>query len=212
MPSRAWRRGKPTIGLCGGIGSGKSTVARLFGELGCLVIDSDALNREVLKREDVRRRLVEWWGCSILDADGELDRAKVAKIVFSDPQQRDRLESLTHPLIGEAREAMILQGLTEPKVKAFILDSPLLFERNLDRLCDSVVFVDSSEPARIKRLEKSRGWDAATIRARERWQLPLEEKRRRSQYRIPNDGSLDELRTHVARVLRDLLSRSAPQG
>ena len=198
---------KPIIGVCGGIGSGKSSVARIFRELGCVVIDSDELNHQVLSRPEVRTRLVSWWGSEVLTPSGALDRSRVARIIFADSGEKARLETLVHPLIAGLREAMISQGLTDPDVKAFILDSPLLFERNLDRLCDCVVFVDSSEPARMSRLEKHRGWDAAILRERERWQLPLEEKRKRSGYCIPNDGTLDELRTHVVRVFRIVLAR-----
>src|SRR5690606_3719789 len=90
---------KPVIGLAGGIGSGKSTVARMLAELGCTVSDSDAAARAALEDHDVRKRIVDQWGDAILDSGGRIDRSKLAAIVFNDPAQRRLLEAITHPWI-----------------------------------------------------------------------------------------------------------------
>lgn len=201
---------KPVIGLCGGIGSGKSTVARMLGELGGLVIDSDALNREALERPEVVQKLREWWGEPVVSADGRVDRRSLGRIVFGDAAARKRLESLTHPLIAARRSAMIQQGLQDPAVTAIILDSPLLFESNLDRLCDSIIFIETSEDQRLRRLQRTRGWDEHELHRRERWQTPLAEKRSRSGFTIRNSGSLEQLRRQVAHTLARILSQYAP--
>src|SRR5580700_11302392 len=90
---------KPIIGIVGGIGSGKSFVADLFGELGCLVIHSDKLVEEAYNTQDVRQALRQWWGESIVRADGTIDKRAVAARVFSDPRERSRIEGLLHPMV-----------------------------------------------------------------------------------------------------------------
>jgi dephospho-CoA kinase len=199
-------KSKPVIGLCGGIGAGKSLVAAEFGRLGAVVIASDQLNREVLARPDVAGRLREWWGDAVLDATGSVDRAAVARIVFEDAAARKRLESLTHPLIDELRSAIMQQAVADSAVRAIILDSPLLFESRLDRRCDAVVFVDSPEDQRLARLRRDRGWDVQEVRSREKWQLPLEEKRRRSDYVVRNEGAPADLQSQAAAVLERIVS------
>lgn len=197
---------KPILGLAGGIGSGKSTVAAVFARQGCLVIDSDALNHEILARPAVAQRLREWWGPQVVGPDGGTDRAAVGRIVFQEPTQRERLESFVHPLIAERRAAMIQGGNSDPAVKAITLDSPLLFESNLDRECDATVFVDVPEDVRLNRLQQTRNWDSRQLLDRERWQLPLDEKRRRSDFVVDNKGSIEELQPQVVAILRRMLA------
>src|SRR5687768_8901024 len=96
--------GKPIIGIVGGIGSGKSHVARLFGELGCLVVDSDAQVREAYFRPEVTGALRQWWGDDVVCPDGTVNKSAVAAKVFADPAEKRRLEGLLHPLVHAARE------------------------------------------------------------------------------------------------------------
>lgn len=202
---------KPVIGLCGGIGAGKSLVAAEFGRLGARVISSDELNRVVLARPDVLAQLRQWWGGVVVDPAGRPDRSAIARIVFADESERRRLESVTHPLIGELRAAMIRQAVVDSAVRAIILDSPLLLESSLDRQCDAVVFVDSPEDVRLARLQRDRGWDVQQVRSREKWQLPLEEKRRRSDYVVRNVGAPADLREQVAAILERIVSTHPAQ-
>lgn len=170
-----------------------------------MVIDSDLHNREVLERPEVLRQIREWWGADVAPPEG-VRRDRLAAIVFSDPEQRKRLESLTHPLIGQMREAMISCGIKDAAVKAIILDSPLLFESNLDRLCDAVVFVDANEECRQQRVAQGRGWELAELKRRESMQTPLAEKRARAAYVIRNEGSPDELRDSANAILQQVLA------
>jgi dephospho-CoA kinase len=195
------------IGLCGGIGAGKSTVAAEFERLGCLVIDSDRLNHEVLTRPDVKERLKAWFGERVIGPDGQADRRALAEIVFADPVGKGHVESLTHPLIAAARADMILRGNKDPAVKAIILNSPLLLESNLDRLCDTIIFIEVSETARLQRLSQTRQWDAAEVRRRQRWQRPLTEKRARSEFVVHNEGPAEQLRPQVESILATIVSR-----
>lgn len=193
---------KPIIGIAGGIGSGKSTVARILGELGCVVVDSDALARAALREPAIRDELVRWWGGSILD-EGEVNRSAVAKIVFSDPVQRKRLEGLTHPWIEQRRREIFAAAPAD--APALVIDAPLLFEAGLDSECDAVIFVDVDRTTRLARLAASRGWDDAELARREDSQLPLDEKRSEADYVVVNRRGEQELASQVSEVLRQIL-------
>ncbi len=194
------------IGLCGGIGAGKSAVAAEFGRQGCVVIDSDALNREVLAQPEVIQQLTAWWGAGLCSHDGRIERGRLAEIVFADPAKRRRLEELTHPLIAARRRAIMSSVERDSAVKAIVFDSPLLFESNLDSECDAVVFVHASENHRLARVRLTRQWDEAELRRREQWQLPLAQKWARSTVVIDNDGPPAALAAPVAKFLNDLLN------
>ncbi len=198
----------PLIGLTGGIGAGKSTVAKILAGLGCVVADSDALSREALRDPEIRRRLVEWWGEGVLDGSGGIDRAAVARIIFRRPEERARLESLIHPWIEARRAAMFAQA--PPGTVALVIDAPLLLEAGLDARCDAVVFVEAPRDLRLARLRAARGWDERELALREESQRPLDEKRARSDHVIRNDGDLDALAAEVRRTLRSILAATPP--
>lgn len=215
----AERRGGPVvIGLAGGIGAGKSYVARVFADFGCRVIDSDRLSRAALDRPDVRERLVEWWGRSILTHGVEVggaervDRSKVASIVFNDPEQRARLEALIHPIVRQDRAAMVaetVQATGGQRVRAVVVDAPLLFEAGIDKECDAVVFVDTPFEERLERVRTTRGWTKEELERRESAQWSLEKKRSRCRYSVDNSGAGSaggegRIRAQVERVLADL--------
>lgn len=201
---------KPVIGIVGGIGAGKSLVASEFERQGCLLISADKLNDEILREPAVVAELRSWWGDEVVGADGAAERGRIAQIVFADAQQRQRLESLTHPLIAARRAAIIKAGVDEPAVVAIILDSPLLFESRLDTQCDRIVFVEAGRANRLDRLQRTRGWGEAELDRRERNQLPLDQKKARSHYVIPNDGSTDQIRSRVTDVMAKILGEVSP--
>ncbi|MGD8450395.1 MAG: dephospho-CoA kinase [Phycisphaerae bacterium] len=202
-------RKKPIIGLCGGIGAGKSRVAAEFEQLGCLVLDSDRLNHEVLRRPEVLAELREWWGPQVVTAEGTPDREQIAALIFADDGKRRRLQGLVYPLIAELRATKILAANRDPAVKAIILDSPLLFESNLDRECDTVVFVDAGLACRLLRLAEGRGWSEEKLQERERWHLLLADKRERSEYVIDNEGPPGRLRPQVTDILDKIVLKHA---
>lgn len=192
------------IGLAGGVGAGKSAVARAFAGLGCVVADSDRAAREALDREDVRERLVEWWGEKILGKDGRVDRKKVAGVVFDDPAERERLERLVHPIVRQSRGELVSQAMAAG-ARAVVIDAPLLFEVGLDAECDAVVFVEAPREVRLARVWETRGWDDAELSRREKVQLPLDDKRERSDYQIVNNAGADRLQAEARRTLDQIL-------
>jgi dephospho-CoA kinase len=188
------------VGLVGGIGAGKSAVAGAFVRAGARVSDSDATARRLLQEARVRDELVRWWGAGVLDAQGQVDRWQVARIVFADASQRVRLEGLMHPLIHEQR-ALEMRQAQQAGARVFVIDAPLLLEAGLDKACDRVVFVDAPAPVRERRVRAGRGWTCEELHRRERAQLSLEEKRRRATDSVLNDEGAPELDAQVAGLL-----------
>lgn len=194
---------KPIIGLAGGIGSGKSTVAQMLAELGCLVSNSDDLARAALRDPAIKSQIVQWWGEGVQDKQGEIDRAKVASIVFDDPAERKRLEALVHPWIEARRREQFASA--PPEAPALVIDAPLLFEANLDKHVDVVIYVDADRPVRLSRVMATRGWTEAELAKREQSQLPLDEKRSRADYIVMNNGDLSELRSQIRQILSTIV-------
>src|SRR5437868_5017766 len=118
----AWRHGpKPTVGLVGGIGAGKSTVAALLATRGGWVVNADALGHEALERPDVRRRVLDRWGERVLRPDGTLDRRAIGGIVFADPAERDALEGMVFPVITERTLEEVRRGQANPAVRFVVI-------------------------------------------------------------------------------------------
>jgi dephospho-CoA kinase len=195
--------GKPIIGIVGGIGSGKSYIADLFGELGCMVIHSDKLVDEAYNDPAVLQALRQWWGASVFRADGKIDRKAVAVRVFTDSTERGRLEGLLHPMVEHRRRELMAAAANDPQVIAFVWDTPLLVENRLHLQCDAVVFVYAPVETRLARVANRSGWDAAELTRREKLQYPLDMKREISEYVIDNTADAGFARGQV----NDVLSR-----
>lgn len=197
---------RPIIGIVGGIGSGKSTVAAMLAEHGCIVADSDAAARASLRDPAIRQELIDWWGEGILDEQGEVSRVKVAEIVFQDQAARHRLEALVHPWVEQRRREQFADA--PDGAVGFVIDAPLLLEAGLDAMCDALIFVDAPREVRLARVKTARGWDEAELTRREDSQLPLDEKRRRADHTVVNTGDLAQLREQIGRILRDIVETS----
>jgi dephospho-CoA kinase len=195
--------GRPVIGLAGGVGAGKSAVAAILSRLGCVVCNSDDLGRQALREPAIRTKLVGWWGREVLDEAGEIDRAAVAAIVFRRPEELQRLELLVHPWIEARRKALF--EMAPADACALVIDAPLLFEAGLDAECDAVIFVDADRGTRLARVADGRGWDEQALGRREDSQLPLDEKRARSDYVVSNNGDLRALSEQVNRTLNEIV-------
>ena len=189
----------PIIGVTGGIGSGKSLVANILKENGCVVADADENTKVVLQRKEVQQQLVEWWGAEVLDDNGNVDRAFVASIVFNEENEMNRLESLVHPLVRKLQEETFNNA---PKdAIGLVIDAPLLMESGLDTLCDAIIFVDSPYETRLKRVVEHRSWNEEQLRKREASQLGLDTKRSSADHIIINDGDIAHIEQQTTSVL-----------
>jgi dephospho-CoA kinase len=200
---------KPVIGLLGGPGSGKSLCARQFAKLGCAVIDADAIAREALDEPEVAEQLVQWWGREILDAQGGVDRAAVGRIVFQDAGELDRLERLIHPSVHRRREQLHRKYQADPAVVAIVEDCPLLLEKELESVCDVLVFIDAPRETRLERLKRDRGWSEEEMTRRENRQTPLDIKRKRADYVLSNSAGEADCYQQARRVLSQILQEPA---
>jgi dephospho-CoA kinase len=210
MPTKGENPRPLIIGLVGSVGAGKSTVAAMLAERGCVVVDSDLAVRDVLLTDAARDELVRWWGTEVLGADGRIDRAAVARIVFSSEAQRRRLEQFIHPLLKPGRDRAIARA-AQDGAPAVVLDAPLLYEAGLDRECDVVIVVDADGGARLARVRAARGWTPEELARREKSQLPLEDKARRADYLVDNSGDRAALAESVARVFSKIMEQRARQ-
>lgn len=198
------------VALTGGIASGKSTVCRLLGERGAHILDSDRLAREVVRKgSPAWKEIVSHFGEGILEPNGEIDRAKLAKIVFSDPQEREFLNRTTHPRIFQlmAERLRELDLRTGGKGVA-VLDIPLLVEAGAEDLFHLNLVVDAPPEEQVRRLVKDRGLTEEEAWMRIRSQASREERLRHADLVIENYGSLQELEEAVSRAWQEILSRA----
>jgi dephospho-CoA kinase len=193
------------LGLTGGLGCGKSTAAKLFAGRGFRHIDADVIVREkVLPSGPVLAALRERFGEKVLGADGQVDRAALAAIVFSDDTERLWLEELTHPIFYEITREMLR---AEPSAN-WVVEVPLLFEKSLENWFDFTVCVACDPSSQLGRLEQ-RGLDGALAGQRVSKQMPLARKIELSDYVLWNDGSTGFLEEQVARIVNSLLRLEA---
>jgi len=198
--------GKPIIGITGGIGSGKSTVASILEELGAGVISSDHLNHDELNAPEVVETLRRWWGEAVVTPDGRANRDAIRRIVREDPAALKKLERLVHPRIARRSEELIAAYQADPRRRAIVWDAPLLHEAGLAPGCDVVIFVGADADVRLRRLEQSRGWMRADLERMEKYQKPLDFKRAKADYIIKNNSDRVALRLQVRGVFSRILS------
>src|SRR3954464_9220598 len=174
------------VGLTGGIASGKSTVSAILRELGAVVIDADQLARDVVaKGTPGLQRVVDEFGPELLTADGELDRAAVGALVFTDEAARRRLEAIVHPLVFEQIVALEAEA---PPGAVVGHDIPLLAERGRADTFDAVVVVETPEEVQVERMTRDRGWTEDDARSRIAAQATPEARRAVATYLIENTG------------------------
>jgi dephospho-CoA kinase len=194
-----------TIGLTGGIGSGKSEVARRLAARGAVVIDADVLAREALAPgTDGLAKVVAQFGDAVLSPDGSLDRPGLGRIVFADPQRLAALNAIVHPYVGRRSQELIAAA---PADAVVVYDVPLLVENNLAPSYDVVVVVDVPPETQLARLTQQRGMTEADARARMSAQAAREQRRSVADVVIDNDGDLKSLDAQVAQLWADLRRR-----
>jgi dephospho-CoA kinase len=195
------------VGLTGGIGSGKSTVARLLEKRGAVVFDADLLAREAVEPGTPgHAAVIERFGADVLAPGGELDREALASIVFADPSARRDLEAIVHPevrrLFAEGSEAY------RDTDSVVVFSAPLLVETGMHTAFEILVVVSATVATQIERLMRQRGMSEPSIRARIDAQAPLEDKAAAADFLVDNEGSLDELESQVEQLWNDLSTRA----
>jgi dephospho-CoA kinase len=187
-----------TIGLTGGIAAGKSEALAAFERLGAATISSDAVVHELLDSQPLLGRLTERWGVEIAPG-GTVDRAKVGEIVFADPEELKWLEDQIHPLVGERIGGWLVSLGDE--VELAVVEVPLLFESEMEKVFDTTVAVVTADEVRQARAE-ARGH--ALVGEREARQLAQEEKAARAEHVVENDGTIAELEQRLSALIAKL--------
>jgi dephospho-CoA kinase len=194
----------PLVGLTGGIGAGKSEALRALEELGAATLSTDAVVHELLQEPQVRDLVVERLGDGVAP-DGEVDRSLVAERVFEDAGDRAWLEGVLWPRVGERTLAWKAQvDAAEPSPPAAVVEVPLLFESGMEDAFEHTIAVIADEEVRERR---AAGRGQAAVASRAGRQLPQTEKAERAEFVVRNDGSLDELKQSLSRVLGTIGAR-----
>ena len=193
------------VGLTGGIGAGKSTVADLFSQKGAVVIRSDELARQVIEPQTPGfQQVIARFGKDFVNSEGYIDRAKLAQIVFQDDAALKDLENIVHPLVRSKTNQIMDQHTSETII---VNEIPLLLEKKMESLFDFLVIVISSEKNRLERLSQ-RGLTTEQATARMSKQVSDDERKAAADFLIVNDGNLDQLEVDVEKIWQTLQERS----
>lgn len=201
------------VGLVGGVGSGKSTVARWVNErIPSLLLDADRVGHQILQEPKVIQHLTNYFGPDILDAEGRIARAKLALRVFGchpeQQQARTQLEKIVHPEIRRELQRLI-QSAVAQSIPVILLDAAVLLEAGWRDLCQRVVFIDAPAELRLQRATSRPGWTQETWYERESAQWPLERKRQLADAVITNLGTIDDAGQQLLSWLRSWLHDSS---
>ena len=195
------KAGPVVAGLTGCFGSGKSTVARLFREAGATIVDADRLAHEALEPASPVFQTIKNDFPDSLNSDGTaVQRPKLGAIVFADPERRRKLEALIHPYVF----SRMTEEIVRTQAPLVILEVPLLFETGYDVQCAKTIFVEAAEQTIAERL-RAKGFTSLEIQQRNAAQMSAAEKRKKADFIILNNATIDQTREEVQRVLNALL-------
>lgn len=192
------------IGLTGGIASGKSTVSKMFKEREIPVIDTDQIAKTLLNEDkDIYKEILKTFGEDVLTPNQEINRNKLAQIIFKDKEKRKKLNAIIHPKVKEItlHETTHLKDLKQPLI---VLDVPLLFEADFDSVCDVTIVVYARKKDQISRLLSREGIGEAYAKQKINAQMPLSKKKELADYIIDNSKSILETRKSFERVLKEI--------
>ncbi len=190
------------IGLIGGIGCGKSTVANAFLPYGAILFDADRSGHAALYDSVIKGAIEARWGKTVFTPTGNVSRPALAEIVFSNEEELKYLNQLIHPFIIKQFLSKF-QEAQATGVRFFILDAPLLLETGMDRYCDHIIFIDANETVRAERVAK-RGWSITEFNNREQNQFSLEKKQKKADYVIDNNETVAIMRKQVDSIIAKL--------
>lgn len=191
------------IGLTGGIACGKSIVAAMLADRGAQIIDADLISREVVEPGSLGlEQVLRHFGPDILRPDGSLDRSKLGERIFANPKERAALNEILHPLIiAEIQRRMQLAAAENPD-KLVVADVPLLYESGMEELFEEVMVVYAPPPLQTERLMKRNGLTREEAERRIASQMPIEQKAKRADILIRNDGTLEQTKLQLAEFWR----------
>jgi dephospho-CoA kinase len=193
------------VGLTGGIGAGKSTVADLFSKRGAVVIRSDELARQVIEPQTPGfKQVTSRFGIEIVNDEGSIDRAKLAQVVFNDDVALKDLENIVHPLVRERTNQLMSEQTSETII---VNEIPLLLEKKMESLFDFLIIVISSEKNRLERLSQ-KGVLEDQAKARMAKQVNDQDRKAAADFLIVNDGNLDQLEADVQKIWQTLQERN----
>jgi dephospho-CoA kinase len=202
-----------TIGLTGGIGSGKSTAAKILAELGAPAIDADKVGHEIYQPgTPAYRELIEAFGEGILAPDRTIDRRRLGPIVFGDPAALKRLNAIVHPKMFTRMGELVAEMRRAGEMRPIVIEAAILIEANWQPLFDEIWLVTAARERVIERVERDRGLKPAQTEARIRAQLSDDERRKYATSVIRNDGTLDELRAAVTGLWHDALAAAGARN
>lgn len=201
----------PVIGIVGGVGSGKTEIARAWARRhSAAIIDGDEAGHEALKDEQIASAIIERFGRGVQAVGGQIDRRALAALVFgagaAQRQALAALESIVHPWIAQRLRRQIEAARRERGIPAIVLDAAVLLEAGWRRFCQVVVFVDCPFAVRVQRVAQSRGWSEQELRQRDESQWPAERKRAAADIVIRNDGALAQTIDQLERALKPLIA------
>jgi dephospho-CoA kinase len=201
----AYRHGlRPTVGLIGTIGAGKSTVGTILAGKGATMIDADQIGHDVLDDAHIKARIHRRFGDAVFREDGRMNRRALGSVVFANPQAKADLEAIVHPEIKRVALDRMKAAAADPNGTMAVVDAPLLLEAGWRDLVDAVLFVDAPRELRLARVARRNGWSDAELSAREAAQWPAERKRQSADAAIMNDGSIEDLTLQVNGALSAL--------
>ena len=198
-------RKKPIIGILGGIASGKSTVAAEFGRLGCAVISADVLAHDLLREEPVREQLLRRFGRQILQPTGQIDRARLAELVFGDAEKLCALNKVIHPRVLQRTEELIEQYKQCEHAQAIVLDMPLLAEVGWANRCDKLIFVRCDGVQRFRRAKQAGRMDEREIKIREKFQISVDKKASLADNTIDNNSDFSTLVRQIQAIFSEIV-------
>jgi dephospho-CoA kinase len=201
------------VGLTGGIASGKSTVSRMFEQLGCKVIDSDRITRQLFEPGNpVNAAVVEAFGPRVVAPDGSIDRKVLGELVFENRELREKLNSIVHPAIKRRQSEFLAQAAAEDSYAIGIVEAALMVEVGTYKSYDKLIVVTCPPAIQRERLRDRSGLTPEQIEARVASQMPMEEKVKVADFVIDNSGDIARTRQQAEEVYRQLRSIVLSQG
>lgn len=188
---------KKVLGITGGIGSGKSTIARMFKEFGATIIDADKICHELLDTPKIQKKIINIWPELANDESKKINRTKLGKIAFSSKNDIETLNKIIHPIVIKKIKQDIAELNKNQKDEIIIIDAALIEETNLSSLCDLVIFIETKKTIRSKRCQTDRNWNVTEISKREKFQIPTNTKKKRAKVVINNNMTKDCTRDQV---------------